>query len=46
MDIISSFDDEFTIKILEMLPKERIYRNRYDPLVEYDDDSDFFRRFR
>jgi len=45
MDIIPSSDDEFTIEILKMLPKERIYRNRYDPLVEYDD-SDFIRRFR
>jgi len=38
----SDSDDEFAIIVIGILPKERVYRNRYDPLVEYDD-SDFVR---
>ncbi|XP_015379127.1 PREDICTED: uncharacterized protein LOC107173208 [Diuraphis noxia] len=41
----SDSDDEFAMIVIGILPKERVYRNRYDPLVEYDD-ADFVRRFR
>jgi len=41
----SESDDEFAMIVVGILPKERVYRNRYDPLVEYDD-ADFVRRFR
>lgn len=35
---------EIILDIVEMSPREPIYRNRYDPLTEYND-SDFQRRF-
>jgi len=41
----SDSDDEFAMAVIGILPKEQVYRNRYDPLVEYDD-VDFERRFR
>jgi len=41
----SDSDDEFAMIVIGLLLKERVYRNRYDPLVEYDD-ADFVRRFR
>ncbi|CAI6357085.1 unnamed protein product [Macrosiphum euphorbiae] len=41
----SDSNDEFAMIVIGILLKERVYRNRYDPLVEYDD-VDFVRRFR
>jgi len=42
---LSSDDDEFAMIVIGILPKECVYRNRYDPSVEYDD-ANFVRRFR